>query len=275
MNTFMQTFFESGGIACNASLLKQEKGVVLFGGFVESFHHILKNMDFKTDSTERSIFLLSPLHFNPFNFTQFVYEVGSEEAVIALLAYGLSTFGGKNLQDFSKTFDVGYFASECNFSEEELEEIVQIYEKFGLIFLVGEDLVRHKNVKNIARILALLSVELKNLKVVFLESKIEKTFIKNSEITPLNSLESYDGLVVYVRENIKKGSILEVSKQFCMVSKMQDGAKVKIKLESNQEVVAQMQCNVEIKGMVGILWTPVSILQEDFCYQLVSLSKAA
>lgn len=117
------------------------------------------------------MFLLSPLHFNPYNFTQFVYEVGSEEAVIALLAYGLScsnqSIKDKALQEFVKMLDVGYLASECNFAEEELEEIVKGYVERGLVLVVGLDLATHKNASNIAKILALLSVTLRDLKIVF------------------------------------------------------------------------------------------------------------
>ncbi|MBX7490147.1 hypothetical protein [Helicobacter turcicus] len=275
MNMLMQTFLKNGGIACDLSVVKEAQNVLLFGGFVEDFSKVLENEEFKIDSKQNSVFLLHPLHFNPYGFTQFVYEVGVEEAIVALLAYGLSPFGSSLLQDFAKTLDVGYLASECNFSEEELEQIVQSYEKCGLTLLVGSDLATHKNVENIAKILALLSVALKNLKLVFLESEIEKILLEHSAIQPLEELGNYDGLVVYVQENAKKNNVLEVSRQFCMVSKAQDGIEVKVKLESHQEVLAKMQCNTELKGMVGILWTSREVLQNGFCYQLVSLSKVA
>ncbi|WP_299547189.1 hypothetical protein [uncultured Helicobacter sp.] len=276
MNILVQTFLKNGGIACEMNLLKSEKNILLFGGFVEDFKKNLENMESKF----HHIFLLNPLHFNPYGFTQFAYEVGAEEAVTALLAYGLSTFSNekikdKALQEFVKTLDVGYLASECNFAEEELEIIAQNYKKSGLTLLVGADLATHKKAENLAKILALLSKTLKDLKIVFLDSKINAIPLEHKAIMPLEDLKSYDGLVVYVQEDARKEGVLEVSNQFCMVSKMQDNTKVKIQLESYQEIVVKMQCNMEIKGMVGILWTTRKVLQKDFCYQLVSLSKVA
>ncbi|MCI5968011.1 hypothetical protein [Helicobacter sp.] len=278
MNTLAQTFLKNGGIACDVSIIKEAQNILLFGGFVEGFKRILENMESKNN-----VFLLSPLRFNPYNFTQFVYEVGAEEAVVALLAYGFSAsdvgikevegLKDKALQEFVKTLDVGYLSSECNFAEEELQEIVKGYVERGLVLVVGEDLATHKNASNIAKILALLSV--RDLKIVFLDSKVNAVSLEREEIKPLGDLKSYDGLVVYVPKESKKGNILEVSKQFCNVSKMQDGAKVKVKLESHQEILAQMQCNAILKGMVGILWISREVLQKNFCYQLVSLSKVA
>ncbi|WDL74263.1 hypothetical protein IP360_05315 [Helicobacter winghamensis] len=274
MNALMQTFFKNGGIACEKNVLDMGQDILLFGGFVESFKGVLEKLESKSN-----VFLLSPLYFNPYNFTQFVYEVGSEEAVIALLAYGLScsnqSIKDKALQEFVKMLDVGYLSSECNFAEEELEEIVKGYVERGLVLVVGLDLATHKNASNIAKILALLSVTLRDLKIVFLNSEVNGIPLSREEIKPLGDLKSYDGLVVYVPKESKEINVLEVSQQFCKVSKMQDGAKVKVKLESNQEVLAQMRCNVMLKGMVGILWASREVLQNSFCYQLVSLSKVA
>ncbi|TLD80600.1 hypothetical protein LS70_008990 [Helicobacter sp. MIT 11-5569] len=280
MSALVESFLGNGGKATFAESLDKntlkDKNLLLLGGFVEDFAFTLQEKGIDLDSSKNQVFLLHPLHFNPCDFTQFVYEVGSEEAVIALLAYGLSAFGDEQLKEFAKTVDVGYLASECNFSEEELEEIVQSYTESGLTLLIGGDLATHKKASNIAKILALLTSTLQNLKIIFLESCAKVTSQECAKIAPLEEVDSYDGLVVYVQENPKKEGLLEVSKQFCSVSKIQENSDVKVRfLESNQEVLANMQCNMEFRGMVGILWASREKLQNGFCYQLVSLSKVA
>lgn len=272
MNMLVRTFFENGGIACARSSLQDGYDALFFGEFVGNF---LENMQ---SLQGRNVFLLHPLRFSIEGVKQFVYEVGVEEAVVALLAYGLSAFGSKGLRDFAAALDVGYLASECNFCEEELEEIAQNYKEHGLVLYIGPDLIWHQSVVNLARILALLSVSLERLQCVFLPSVFSSSKMHNiplnfSVIEPLGELRSYDGLIAYVQEGKKQENLLEASKQFCLVGRVQEGDMVKIVLESKIEVLAKIRCNLAIKGMVGVLWSLDKVLHQEFCYQSISLSK--
>lgn len=274
MNKLMETFLKNGGIAHNANGEFANQSVVLLGGFVEDFKPALEQLEAQ-DLKDREVFLLHPLRFNPYGFKHFFYEVGAEEAVVALLAYGLSAFKNPPLKDFTKTLDVGYLSSECNFAEEELEEIIQSYQKNGLLIFVGKDLQIHKEGENIARILAMLS-HLERVKIVFLESYCTKLPLNMEAMKPLSALESYDGLVVYLQEDSKRCGILEASKQFCLVSKMQENAEIKVRFEdSKREIRAKLQCNTALKGMVGILWIPREMQYDGFCYKLVEITKVA
>ncbi len=87
------------------------------------------------------------------------YEVGSEEAVLAMIADKFIDKEKlpKDIKEFFENLDIGYLSAESNFSEEELEEIVKktaYKNRFSLI--VGEDLYNHPRSENIAKILGLI-----------------------------------------------------------------------------------------------------------------------
>ncbi len=277
MSILVETFLQNGGNAKFFPCAIEGKNILLFGGFIQDFVTKLKSVNIDLTSNnihrQREVFLLHPLHFNPYPcITHFLYEVGCDESISALLAHALCP---ENLKD-SKTLenlDVGHLSSECNLSEEELESIAHSFKQGRHAIIIGTDLNTHKKSKNIAKILAFLS---HSVEIVFLEStqdsKPSKPIDKNEEIETLEEPENYDGLVVYLQKSTQGQMILESSKQFCTVGKMQENLPIHIRfLDSKREVDVLLKCNADIKGMVGILWIPRDFeLQKDFCYQLIS-----
>ncbi|WP_300955612.1 hypothetical protein, partial [Helicobacter rodentium] len=233
------------------------------------------------------VFLLHPLNFNPYpKILHFLYEVGCEEAIIALLVNALyDVFGGDlELKSFVKSLDVGYLASECNLAEEELEQIAQSFKAQKSLLVLGKDLNAHKRAHNIGKILALLSNALPQIEVVFLESLPKaKGDSAKAPIDALGELECYDGMVAYLQTKALKEPILEVSKQFSQVGKLQEETRVGVQLMDSQNIVeATLHQSAELKGMVGILWIPQTLnfqdfwdLNNEFCYKKVKISKVA
>ena len=298
MSALIQSFLENKGKAQCVELLEKDalkgKNLLLLGGFVEAFASALgaQDIDFKNlesqegkDSTQA--FLLHPLNFNPYPKIQhFLYEVGCEEAVIALLANALYRVFGEDLElkEFVESLDIGYLASECNLSEEELEQIAQSFKAQKSILVLGKDLNTHKRAHNIGRILALLSNALPQVEILFLESLPKRK--EDSTKTPIEALEElecYDGMVAYLQTGVLKEPILEVSRQFSQVGKIQEETKVGVQfIESQKTIEATLQKSAELKGMVGILWIPQTLNEQDFwdlnnefCYKKVKISKVA
>lgn len=272
MSVFLREFLSGSGIRAFDVEKMQEKQFILIGDSVENFASFL---EYKGVDIERvSGFLLHPLHFNPYkNIIHYLYEVGCEEAVIALLANTLKEGKCEKLESFTQNLDIGNLASECNLSEEELEEIARISRSEEMILLIGKDIQTHKNAQNIARILALLSQSLERVKIVFLESCNEKVSLKEQEILPLAEFDSYDGLVVYLQDFGE--NILEASRQFCNIAKVVENMQIKIVfLDSNKEIEAKVVCNTALKGMVGIL-KACNVRDDSFCYKQVKVSKVA
>lgn len=299
MSALMQSFLANNGKAQWIESLEKDtlknKNILLLGGFVEEFANALNLQGIHLESLESQesvrdsaqVFLLHPLNFNPYPKIQhFLYEVGCEEAIIALLINALyNVFGGDlELKAFVESLDVGYLASECNLAEEELEQIAQSFKVQKSLLVLGKDLNAHKRAHNIGKILALLSNTLPQIEIVFLES-LPKTKGDSAKtpIDALGELECYDGMVAYLQTKALKEPILEVSKQFSQVGKLQEETRVGVQLmDSQNRVEATLHKSAELKGMVGILWIPQTLnfqdfwdLNNEFCYKKVKISKVA
>ncbi len=106
--------------------------------------------------------------------TQYVkYEVGSEEAVLAMVADRIIDKEKlpKELKSFFDDLDIGYLSAESNVGEEELDELVRktaYKERFSII--AGEDLYNHPRSENIAKLLGIIE-RFSNFEVVIIPSK--------------------------------------------------------------------------------------------------------
>lgn len=92
--------------------------------------------------------------------TQFIkYEVGSEEAVVALLVERL--LGRKDIQkelaEVLSELDIGNLSAESNVGEEELDLLKSSLDrKKSISLIVGADMYTHPRAENIAKLLGLL-----------------------------------------------------------------------------------------------------------------------
>lgn len=299
MSVLVESFLANGGEAKFMESLDKtslnDKNLLLFGGFVEEFATALEQKGINLDSLESQrnpknplyTFLLHPLNFNPYsNLSHFLYEVGCEEVIVALLANAFyNVYGGDfELESFVQSLDIGNLASECNLSEEELEQITRSLALQKSAILLGEDLSAHKRAQNIGRILALFCKAFPSIEMVFLESTPrDSIMLQRESIESLEELECYDGLVTYLQQKPLTEPILEVSKQFSQVGKIQEDSTIKVQfLESQKEMEAKLSHNADLKGMVGILWIPQTFdlkndwgLNDIFCYKKVKVSKVA
>lgn len=278
MSIFVESFLANGGKAIFMESLEQEvlkdKNLLFFGGFIEDFVCALqqKGVDLKSlRLSQNRMFLLHPLNFNPYsNLSHFLYEVGCEEAVVALLVNALCPLCSQDsrLQSFIQSLDIGNLASECNLSEEELEEITQSFSKRKSLIILGKDLNTHQRAKNIGGILALLSQSLQEIEIVFLDSTPKEVEICQAQkIESIEDLESYDGLVVYLQYKSLMEPVLEVSEQFSQASKTQKDIRIKVQFSQSEiEIEAKLQNNRELKGMVGILWIPKTFPAKKDCW---------
>ncbi len=123
-----------------------------------------------------------------------------------------------------------------------------------------------------------------SIEIIFLESTPKDSMmLQRQAIESLVQLECYDGLVAYLQQKPLVEPILEVSKQFSQVGKIQENGIIKVQfLESQKEMEAKLHHNVDLKGMVGILWIPQTFdlkndwnLNDTFCYKKVKVSKVA
>ncbi len=91
-------------------------------------------------------------------YTQFVkYEVGSEEAILAMLCKTFITNAPKSIQEYLEDLDVGYLSGESSVGEEEIDRIKDKFtRKKDKVIIIGTDIYGHKRGENIAKFVALL-----------------------------------------------------------------------------------------------------------------------
>jgi len=91
-------------------------------------------------------------------YNQFIkYEAGSEEGVIALLAYFLIQDAPEEYKEYLEDLDIGNLSGDCSVGEEEIEAIVAKLKKSqNNTLVIGEDIYAHEQAKNIAKLVGLI-----------------------------------------------------------------------------------------------------------------------
>jgi len=91
-------------------------------------------------------------------YNQFIkYEAGSEEGVIALLAYFLIEEAPIEYQEYLDDLDIGNLSGDCSVGEEEIEAIVdKLKRSKNNTLVIGEDIYAHEHALNIAKFVGLI-----------------------------------------------------------------------------------------------------------------------
>jgi len=192
--------------------------------------------------------------------TQFMkYEPGSEEGVLALLAYHLlkDVDLPKSQRAFLDDLDLAYLEAESNTGEEEFEEIVRLVEKSNnKVLIVGNDLMAHNRAVNIAKICALIeqNSQFSLLVVSDSQEKISESnsIDTNAEFEEIEDLPEYNGTVIYnLNPSQKSESCLCGSAQFARAARISDGDYVSI-LFAEQTINREFKIDTNLKGTIAI-----------------------
>ncbi len=192
--------------------------------------------------------------------TQFIkYEPGSEEGVLALLAYHLlkDVELPENKRSFLNDLDLAYLEAESNTGEEEFEEIINSLDKSNKnVLLVGDDLISHDRAENIAKICAMIE-KYSTFSLIFVsayEKKVEelKSSEANGKLEEVEELPEYNGTVIY-NSNIAENSeaFLHGSAQFATAARISDGDFISISF-GGQTVNRKFKMDSELKGTIAI-----------------------
>ncbi len=214
-----------------------------------------------------SFHLLSPFEVDSDNVDFFAkYEVGSEEGVLALLLNFCYVREDDRLEDFLESQDFGYLSAECNFGEEEAEELSLKIQDEKVCLYICKDLEFHKNAQNIAKLLSMIKYYCK-FDIVY-EDFVNS--INHSHLyTPndIDELQSFDGAVVYFVDGEK---YLFGSKQFAMSNKLNDKDEVLVKI--NQGEFKRIFCiDNELKGTIGLF--EFENRQNSYAYEVSKITK--
>jgi NADH-quinone oxidoreductase subunit F len=191
-------------------------------------------------------------------YTQFIkYEVGSEEAVVAMLAFYL--LEGVTLDNIIKEYleelDMGYLSGESSVGEEECEDIVQkLVNKKSKTLIIGSDLYTHERATNIAKLLGLIH-KYTDFKIIMIPNnstsqEFETTMLNsNGILEEIAEIDSYNGTVIYqVESNMET---LQGSQTFAGAAKIKNEDQIKINY-GEVSVLKTFRIDNELKGTVAL-----------------------
>ena len=130
--------------------------------------------------------------------TQFMkYEVGTEEGVMALIAYHIlkNSDLSEDERKFFDDLDLGYLEAESNIGEEELDFMIKSFSRAkNLVLIVGNDLMAHPSASNIAKLVAIIE-KYSSFSVLIVPAEVNSLGV--SLINSLDKDEDIDGVVGY------------------------------------------------------------------------------
>ncbi|HEB9432297.1 TPA: hypothetical protein RZK50_001477 [Campylobacter coli] len=141
---------------------------------------------------------------------------------IASLSYVLALLCKMSEMDNFQDLDEGYLSAESCFGEEEASEILDFLENAKYL-IIDENINFYKDSENIKYFLNFLS---EKYKLKILDSSEKECDFKNTKLSTLQELDSYDGLVLF-RVNLKDDN-LHCSKQFLQIAKCKDKSEVEV-----------------------------------------------
>ncbi len=231
-----------------------------------STYLVLGNLEKK--EFDENYYLLSPFEADEESVDFFAkYEVGSEEGVLALLLNFCHVKSDGRLEDFLEELDFGYLSAECNFGEEEAEELSLKIQNEKICLFVCKDLEFHQNAQNIAKLLSMIKYYCKfDLVYESFENNISRSNLHTPQI--IEELQSFDGAVVYF---VSGDKYLFGSHQFAMSNKIKHEDKVKVRTKQG-EFERTFILNEELKGTIGLFeYKP----KDTYAYEVCKITRIA
>lgn len=192
--------------------------------------------------------------------TQFMkYEPGSEEGVLALLAYYVLADAelAQEQREFLEDLDLAYLEAESNTGEEEFEEMIELFANSDKkVLIVGDDLMAHDRAENMARLCGLIEKNSQfslyvvsndnNTITASLDSEIEATLEEIEELPEFNGTVIYHSNPLVESDNTLRGSA-----QFARAAKISDGDFISISF-GGQTINREFKVEQELKGTIAL-----------------------
>lgn len=202
--------------------------------------------------------------------TQFMkYEPGSEEGVLALLAYYLLADAdlSEDKRAFLDDLDLAYLEAESNTGEEEYEEIIESFSTSkSKVLIVGDDVMAHDRAENIAKLCALIETN-SEFSLLVVSSDTQSVDVShnnevNSDLEEIEELPEFNGCVIYNTQPLTSSdNTLRGSAQFARAAKIADGDFISISF-AGQTVNREFKLENDLKGTIAL--NPMSEIDIDF-----------
>ncbi|NLK65906.1 MAG: hypothetical protein GX282_00300 [Campylobacteraceae bacterium] len=200
---------------------------------------------------------ISPLNSELENETHIKCEIGSMSYALALIVQGFSK------DSAIEELDTGFLSGESNVGEEEIEDILEFLDGANLV-IVDEEILNHN--KDSLNLKFLINAIASNFSLEIVSLNGDKVTLKNTKFSELEELDSFDGAVVFKHTKDDK---FVGGNYFCLVAKIKDGDKVRIKAP-NLDVVREFKLDKEMRGTVALLGVDKV---DSYAYEVVKVSK--
>ncbi len=164
------------------------------------------------------------------------YEVGSEEAVAALLLDTFVKESDSNVKSFVDDLDIGYISAESSAGEEEFEEAYErSLSKSNKTIILGRDIFTHERVENIIKILSVIR-KYSDINIVCLDENNKNCInqMSNEILEEVEDLHSYNGTVIYRTYGEENTDFLIGSESFARIAKIANNDGIFINFSGNK-----------------------------------------
>lgn len=203
------------------------------------------------------------------------YEVGSEEAVLALILNFFASNYDSKTKDFLEDLDLGYLSAECSVGEEEFEDIFSISQEIQdektKSLIIGDDILNHPRCENILNILKLIE-KYTDLNILFLNDILKEKFENKKDICQLEEIEdlkSFNGTVVY--KLLDESEYLVASQTFANIAKVKDGNTVLV-ISKDETYKRVLKIDENLNGTIALLG--LKNLGKNYRYSQVKIEKS-
>lgn len=188
-------------------------------------------------------------------YTQFIkYEVGSEEGICALLMDTFIKECDEKTRKFINDLDLGYISGESSAGEEEFEESYSNYlEAKNKLLIIGDDLIEHKRIENIIKLLALIK-KYTNFELIVLNEDLGNkiNLCTNFDLEEIEELKSFNGTLVYKLIDEQQNDELIASKTFANIAKVANGDEIYIN-SKDEKIKRTLKVDETLNGTIAIL----------------------
>lgn len=171
-------------------------------------------------------------------------EIGAQNFVLALICASFCD------EPYFAELDLEYLNGESNVGEEEIEQIAEFLRGGCDALLIDDALIKtHPDAENIKAFLSLIAAE---FGVKILNLRGERADLGAQErvnLSPLKEPENFDGAVVFKHDADER---LIGGRYFCMVAKIKDGDRVRIKTP-HLNLEKEFILDEELKGTIALL----------------------
>ena len=202
------------------------------------------------------------------------YEVGSEEAISALLLNSFASNCDENSKNYLDDLDLGYISAESSAGEEEFEEAFENSSNSKIkTLIVGDDLVNHERVENIVKLLAIYK-KYSDFNLVVLNEELGQKInsCTDFDLGELEELKSFNGTLVYKLVD-EQNDELVTSQTFANIAKVSNGNEVFV-ISKNEKIKRVLRIDENLHGTIAILKTKINEdIFNGYIYKQVKIEK--